>query len=121
LTIGEIVDRAFRRLSAGELDASKSPIQDGWETPLPTGRTVARSVLQEAAAPLVALGPDAVPELLPHVAEANAALRYVAIHALEEITGERPGLGYFDPQDEELRRRAIATWRQWYETRAISP
>jgi len=111
------VARVFRRLAGGELNAARSPVQEGWETPLPSGKMVVRSALQEAAAPLIALGPDAVPHLLTHVGESNAALRYVAIYALEQITGERPKLVYLDPGDKEAQARAIAAWRQWYETR----
>ncbi|HUT46923.1 MAG TPA: HEAT repeat domain-containing protein [Sedimentisphaerales bacterium] len=88
---------------------------------LPSGRTVTRSMLQAEARVLIALGPDAVPHLLPIVMNDNPALRYVAIYTLEQITGEKPYLPYFDQTDhEENRTRAIEVWRRWYEERKKS-
>ena len=72
------------------------------------------SELQTEARVLIALGPDAVPYLLPWVMNDNLALRYVAVYALEQITGEIPYLAYFDHADHgENRARAIDVWRKW--------
>jgi hypothetical protein len=71
-------------------------------------------MLQAEARPLITLGAEAIPSLLPWVRHANAALRYVAVFALGEITGERPRLGHFD-DDPAPREQAIATWHAWYE------
>jgi hypothetical protein len=121
MRIDETVREVFGRLSAGQLTDSDIPVQDGWETSLPSGKTVARSALDAEAAPLVALGPEAVPSLLPWVSNDNAALRYVAIHALEQITGQRPHVPYFDQADVGDRRAAaIDTWRKWYATHRTS-
>ena len=118
MTIDETVSSVFSRLAAGELSEPIGPLQDGWEVDLPSGRTVTRSMLQAETKPLVALGPDAVPHLLPWVANDNPALRYVAIHALGEITGEKPSVPYFDQADRGGERaRAVETWRAWYEAR----
>jgi hypothetical protein len=118
MAMEETIDGVFRRLSAGELGEDESPLfQEGWETQLPSGKVVARSTLQHAAGPLIALGAEAVPYLLPRVANENAALRYVAIYALERITGEKPYLPYFDPfGGGEDRTHAIEIWKRWYET-----
>jgi hypothetical protein len=113
----EPVDSVFERLAQGQLSPSKFGPADGWQTTLPGGQTVARSTLQAEAKPLIALGADAVPHLLPWVQHTNAALRYVAVFALENITGEHPQLGHFD-NDPAPRDAAIAVWRGWYEHHA---
>jgi hypothetical protein len=118
MTIEDVVNSVFSRLAAGELAEPISPVQDGWEMELPSGKTIARSTLQAEAGTLVALGPDAVPRLLVWVMHDNPALRYVAIYALERITGEKPYLPYFDQDDRgENRNRAIEVWTRWYEAR----
>lgn len=108
------VDVVFERLAQGQLSPARPGTVDGWETELPTGVTVARSTLQSEAGPLIALGPEAVPALLPWVRHANAALRYVAVFALGEITGEHPQIGHFD-NDPAPREQAISVWRAWYD------
>jgi hypothetical protein len=114
---GEVA-RIFERLKTGEFSRRETSPQSGWEVTLPSGRTVTRSTLQTEARALIALGPDAVPYLLPHVMDGNPALRYLAIYALEQITGEKPYLPYFDAADHaENRARAIEVWRTWYEAR----
>jgi len=117
-TVQDEVAGLFERLGRGELSRAETGPPSGWETPLPSGRVVTRSTLEAEARALVVLGPEAVPHLLPHVMDDNAALRYVATYALGEITGERPYLLHFDQGDrEEDRTRAIETWRRWYQAR----
>jgi hypothetical protein len=116
MAVKDAVSSIFERLDTGHISRTDSITQSGWETSLPSGTIVTRSVLQAEAAALIALGRDAVPDLLPHVMNDNAAHRYVAIYALEQITGEKPYLTYFDQADHEQNRpRAIETWRRWYE------
>jgi len=118
MTMADAVERVFARLAAGDLAEPGSLLQDGWEVDLPSGRTVARSTLQAEAGGLIALGPEAVPHLLPWVRHANPGLRYVAIYALQQITGQKPYLPYFDTADQEGHRtRALEVWRRWYEAR----
>jgi len=115
MVIEETINGLFSRLTAGDLAECVDPVQDGWEAELPSGLTVARSMLQAAARPLVALGPYAVPHLLPWVMNENPALRYVAVYALEQITGEKPYLPYFDRVDYgENCARAIEVWKRWW-------
>ena len=113
----EQVDTVFRRLAAGETSPpAEFAESSGWETTLPSGERVLRSTLEAEAKPLIALGPDAVPDLLAWVTYENAALSYVAIYALREITGERPYVPYFDLTDAEgHRKKAIEIWRKWYQ------
>lgn len=114
----DAVIEAFSRLAAGELAPPVSPVEEGWEMALPSGRAVTRSTLQAEARALIELGADAVPYLLPWVMNDNTALRYVATYALEQITGEKPYLPYFDQADQgDNRARAIEVWRKWYEAR----
>jgi hypothetical protein len=118
MNIGDAVNEVFSRLAAGELGQPVSPVEDGWNVALPSGRTVARSTLQSEARSLIDLGSDAVPYLLPWIMNDNPALRYVGIYALEQITAQKPYLPYFDQADQgEYRARAIEVWRNWYETR----
>ena len=113
----EPVDAVFERLAQGRLSQPETGPVDGWETTLPGGQTVARSTLQAEARPLIALGADAVPPLLPWVHHANAAVRYVAVFALGQITGEHPQLAHFDP-DRAQQDAAIAVWQRWYDRHA---
>ena len=119
-TIRNKVDHIFQRLTVGELSKEDSVLQSGWEVSLPSGRFVTRSKLQAEARLLVALGPDAIPHLLPHVMNNNLALRYVAIYTLEKITKEKPCLSYFDQTDQDGQRaEAIEVWRRWYESKMV--
>ena len=121
ISVKDEVARIFQRLKMGELSQTDTTPQSGWEIPLPSGRIVTRSTLQAEARVLMALGSDAVPHLLPHVMNDNLALRYVAIYTLEQITGEKPYLPYFDQADHGKNRpRAIEVWRRWYEARIKS-
>jgi hypothetical protein len=118
MTINDVINGIFLRLATGELAEITNPLQDGWQVDLPSGRTVSRSILQTEAESLIKMGPDAVPHLLPWVMHDNPGLRYVAVYSLEQITGEKPYLPYFDQTDlEENRPRAIKVWKTWYETR----
>lgn len=119
MNLQERIDDTFSRLAAGDLTQPATAVQDGWEVDLPSGKTVTRSVLQAEAQALVALGPDAVPPLLPWADNANPALRYVATVALEQITGIKSSAPYLaqSGQDEQ-RRQAIDAWRAWYQARA---
>ncbi|MGA2488771.1 MAG: hypothetical protein ABSF99_01095 [Anaerolineales bacterium] len=121
MIIENTIKEVFSRLAASELGKPVNPIEEGWEVALPSGRTVTRSTLQAEARALIELGADAVPCLLPWVMNDNPALRYVAIYALEQITGEKPYLPYFDQADHgENRTRAIEVWRRWYKAREKS-
>jgi hypothetical protein len=120
-TVQDEVAQVFQRLKMGELSQTDINPQSGWEVSLPSGKTVTRSTLQAEAAVLIELGPDAVPYLLPYVMNDNRALRYVAIYTLEQLTGEKPYLPYFDQADhEENSTHAIEIWRRWYEARIKS-
>ena len=112
----ENIDAVFKRLAAGEILPPAHGVESsGWETTLPSGKRVVRSMLDAEAEPLIALGAQAVPDLLPWVTHENAALAYVAIRALQEITDERPYVPYFDLADAEgHRKKAIEIWRKWY-------
>ena len=113
------VDAVFERLEQGRLSrplgGSLPGPSSGWVTKLPDGTTVVRSTLQDEARPLIALGADAVPSLLPWVQHANAAIRYTATFALEQITGEHPELALFDDADRDGRTHAIDIWQRWYD------
>jgi hypothetical protein len=89
----------------------------GWWMRLPSGREVSRSFLQSQARPIVQLyGKNAVPHLFVWIRHENCGVRYIAIHALNQITGlypEIPDLGKSD--NDFVEQRAIDTWREWYE------
>jgi hypothetical protein len=118
-SIKETVAVVFRRLLAEELDVSSAEPDSGWQMSLPSGQIVERSKLQAVAQPLIDLGPDAVPLLLPWLESEELALRYVALYALQQITGEQPYLPYFEQGDMEgYQARAIEVWQKWYEAQA---
>jgi hypothetical protein len=111
------INEILQTVAAGELSASTTLDQSGWEMPLSTGEKVVRSRLQAEAQPLILMGAQAVPDLLPWVMNDDLAARYVALYALEQITGEKPYVPYFDQADEEgQREKAMAAWRAWYDS-----
>ena len=114
------VDVIFKRLVQGQLSPrGPGQVDDGWEATLPGGQAVTRSTLQAEARPLVEMGAAAVRDLLPWANHPNAAIRYVAVFALGEITGERPTLRHFDDADADgARAGAIAQWQRWLEARS---
>jgi hypothetical protein len=110
------IDEVLQRIANGELSAPTTLEQSGWEMTLSTGDKVARSRLQAEAQPLILMGAEAVPHLLPWVMSDDLAARYVALYTLEQITGEKPYVPYFDQADEEgNREKAIAAWQAWYD------
>jgi len=114
----EQIDQILQRVAAGELSDPTTLVQSGWEMTLSTGEKVARSRLQAEAQPLILMGAEAVPDLLPWVMNEDLAARYVALYALEQITGEKPYVPYFDQADAEgHREKAMAVWRAWYDAR----
>ena len=113
------VDAVFERLVTGTIGASAPVEQSGWEMALPTGRVVARSTLQAEAQPLIALGPPAIPSLLRWARNEQLALRYVAVFALEQITGEESHIPSFAPGHASVNLdHALSAWWRWYESRA---
>jgi hypothetical protein len=117
--VEESVAVVFRQLRAEEFEGSTDGPDSGWQMSLPSGQDVSRSNLQAVARPLIDLGPDAVPPLLAWVESEEVALRYVAIYALQQITGEQPYLLYFKQGDIEGNQvRAIDVWQKWYEAHA---
>ena len=113
----EQIDEILRRVAAGELSAA-TPLESGWEMPLSTGEKVVRSRLQAEAQPLILIGAQAVPDLLPWVMTDDLAARYVALYALEQITGEKPYVPYFDEAGlEGHREKAMAVWQAWHDSR----
>lgn len=117
---GAQVNGMMRQLEQGRLqDAGMGPeLHDGWEARLPSGGTVFRSQLLAAARQLAALGPEAVPALADWADHANAAIRFAAIAALQQITGHVLQVPYFDDSDQSgARARAIGAWRDWYNHR----
>ena len=116
--VKEKVDAVFAALTRGELQRGTAREESGWGMELPSGKTAVRSQLERAATPLIDLGPEAVPELLRWATNKNLALRYVAVSALERITGLQPFLSHFDREDKEGNRaKALEQWRKWYEQR----
>jgi hypothetical protein len=112
------INEILQSVAAGELSASTALDQSGWEMTLSTGEKVVRSRLQAEAQPLIFMGAQALPDLLPWVMTDDLAARYVALYALEQITGEKPYVPYFDKADMEgHRKKAMAVWRAWHDAR----
>jgi hypothetical protein len=88
-TVEDRVNQLFRRLIEGKLQTAGPRLESGWEMSLPSGETVVRSTLQAEAQAAIELGTEAIPYLAPYVRNENLAIRYVAIYALEQITGEK--------------------------------
>jgi len=100
--------------AAGKFPERGAELRDesGWQLALPSGRSVSRAFLQAQAGPLIALGPAAVEPLIAWVGSAtDPASRYVAIYALERLTGRRPPISHTSPPDADTLARAAAEWR----------
>ena len=106
------VDALFCRLATGTLSVKGRRLESGWQMCLPDGQVVYRSTLQVEARPLIAQGKEAVPYLFTWVMNENFALRYVALYALQQITGKKPYVSYFKKGSEECLQ-AIEVWREW--------
>ena len=55
--------------------------------------------------------PAAVRQLVKDLESDDPAVRLYAIHALDELTGERFGYRYYD--GDEQRQEAVDRWQQW--------
>lgn len=99
--------------AAGDFREPSGPaMESGWSIQLPSGRSVSRSLLQRQAEPLVALGLPAVDPLIAWVGTArDQASRYVAIFALQQLTGRRPHVAWAAVPDADTLGRAAAEWR----------
>jgi hypothetical protein len=97
-------------------DDDQPYIASGWMMELPTGEIAQRCDLQRWAKPLIDFGPKAVPHLVKWVRYHNCAVRYVAIYALREITGQDPFVYHFasGPKDKNTEP-AIEVWLNWWE------
>ena len=114
------IDALFSRLAVGELSTKGLRLESGWQMCLPNGQVVYRSTLQTLARPLIAQGRQAVPYLFTWVMNENLALRYVALYALQQITGKKPYVSYFKKGSEECLR-AIEVWRKWLKNSSSRP
>lgn len=54
---------------------------------------------------------SAIPQLVRDLDHEDPAVRFYAINALEQLTGER--LDYVYYEDEEKRRPAVKRWNEW--------
>lgn len=114
------IDALFCRLAAGELSVKGRRLHSGWQMCLPDGQVVYRSTLQAEARALIGKGKQAVPYLFGWVMNENFALRYVALYALQQITGKKPYVSYFKKGSEECSQ-AIEVWREWLQNTSPAP
>lgn len=89
---------------------------------LPSGRPVSKSILESYTDSLVKYGKRAILPLSKWVMADNLAIRYVAIHALEKITGIKYDGYYFWPDESGVSRgRSIHAWLNWAESNCSVP
>lgn len=62
---------------------------------------------------------DSIPDLIELLDNADPAVRFASIHALERITGQTLGYNHAAPEDE--RRERVAAWVQWYQEQSDPP
>lgn len=108
----------MRRLEGGDAVAPPPELGSGWIMTNEKGAMFQRSFLMAQAGPLIALGPEAVPELLRWLENREMQIRYVAHVALEKITGLEPWFPHFATL-EQLRSKGWLensrnTWKDWY-------
>ena len=54
---------------------------------------------------------DLIPRLVDRLEDEDSAVRFAAIHALQDLTGSRRGYDYAGPRLE--RAKAVAAWREF--------
>jgi len=62
---------------------------------------------------------ELVPNLVDRLSDDDAAVRFAAMFALDELTGTRLGYRYSAPLSE--RMKAVEAWRQYLEQQISSP
>ncbi|MHC5056402.1 MAG: MSCRAMM family protein [Planctomycetota bacterium] len=87
------------------------------------GQTLNRDFLAHQTKLLIALGREAVPELIEWLEHRETYVRYIAARSLQDITGLRPTFYYhatpgqpFDG-DDRWSEKAVGAWRGWYDAR----
>lgn len=111
--VEEEVKRILSACAEGQFRESSGIVEDsGWELTLSSGRTVTRSFLVHQAQPLVALGKSALEPLILGVETAeDPACRYIAIYALNELSGTQPMIDHLVSPSAEIIRSAAEEWR----------
>jgi len=109
----------MKDVEAGKLHTGPPGPFSGWIMTNEDGKPFHRSILQAQATPIIALGQDAVPELIKWVDHGEMQVRYVAKFSLEKITGVRPFFPTFATL-QELRSKgwleaSVRSWTVWYE------
>jgi len=59
----------------------------------------------------------AIPALVKQLESDDPAVRFYAINALRDLTGQTQGFNYFD--DAEARKPAVLRWKAWLAERAV--
>ena len=54
---------------------------------------------------------SAIPQLVEELSSDDPAVRFYAIEALDELTGQTMGYKYFE--DEDGRKEAVDQWKKW--------
>ena len=115
------IDRLFNDFMNEKFIAPRSPICNGWEMTLPSGKGIVRSMLQEQADQIIAYGTEAVPYLFRWLKIDNLPVRYIAIYSLQQITGVTPDTPIFASEEAEKDSKdieeAIVVWQEWYDNR----
>jgi hypothetical protein len=111
--MGEIAAGKFRCLPLGAVS--------GWFMTNETGQVFHRAVLQFQGKEIIAVGADAVPELLNWLSHTNMHVRYIAHYCLQQITGEEPYFPHFATlkqlRSDGYLKEAVKCWSEWYAKR----
>ncbi len=108
-------------IAAGKFREVLSGPVSGWFMTNEAGQVFHRAELQAQGRPIIAIGADAVPELVKWLSHTNMHVRYIAHYCLEEVTGERPEFPHFATL-KQLRskgylKEAVRCWSEWYAKR----
>jgi hypothetical protein len=119
------VRAVMKDVLAGKFRQGETGLVSGWIMTTEDGKQFHRATLQDQVVPLIAVGTEAVPELLKWLDHDEMHIRYIAHYSLDQITGEEPFFPHFATL-EELRRKgwlktAIAAWQDWYDSRKAKP
>ncbi len=108
-------------IAAGKFREVPSGPVSGWFMTNETGQVFHRAELQAQGRPIIAIGADAVPELVNWLSHTNMHVRYIAHYCLERITGEEPYFPHFATlkqlRSEGYLKEAVRCWSAWYAKR----
>lgn len=116
VTLKDKIDTTFKNYLNGIYPPLKrNRSYGGWTIKLPNGfGGTVRGILQYYAEPLISLGADAIPYILPWIGSKEPSIKYIAIYSLEKIMDIDLNLSVFDVENvKEKEMSAVCQCIDW--------